>query len=911
METLSFANRSNLDYIEQMYQTYRRNREAVDSDWRLFFEGMEFGQSSGTSKDSLSDKELRVYDLIRAYRDLGHYQATLNPLEPEIKPYAALTLEAFGLTDKDLNQSFQIGSIIGKKNAKLKDIIEHMRKSYCGNLTVQFGGVNAKVRDWVIEEFEKHNHAITLTTDEKKATFYSITKTESLERFLHSRYVGMKRFSVEGADATISMLEHLVHKGIPLGLEEIVLGMAHRGRINVLANFMDKALKEIFAEFDGKYMELNGIADGDVKYHMGYSADKKTKDGICHISLAFNPSHLEAVNPVVCGMARAKQKVRQDTKDRKRVFPVLIHGDAAFAGQGVVAETLQLSQVKGYEVGGTLHIVINNQVGFTTDPKDSRSTHYCTDIAKMLNAPVIHVNGDDAEACVRAMDIALRFRTEFRKDVVIDLVCYRRYGHNEGDEPAFTQPLMYEKIKKHPTLRSIYGEQLMDEGVIDKAYFDSVYQEKIDNLQKLLEESRNEKIESGFHTLAGLWKDMRRATPEDFTTPVNTSTSQGNIERIGKAISEVPDGFSAHPKLKKLFESRKNMVFETKQLDWGTAELMAYGSILLEGNSIRLSGQDCRRGTFTHRHAVYNDIKTGKEYFPFNQFQEGDCSFELHNSILSEYGVLGFEFGHATTDPRVLTIWEAQFGDFANTAQVIIDQFIASAESKWQRMNGMVLLLPHGYEGQGPEHSSARLERFLQLCAQDNIQVCNLTTPAQLFHALRRQIKRPFRKPLVIMSPKSLLRHPKVISPVSELTEGTFLEVIRDSDISSAKKVKRVVFCSGKLYYDLLAERENNQNFETAIVRIEQLYPFPGHMIAPLVREYSNLETIIWAQEEPKNMGAYSFITPKLQENLMKVVAGQNVSFRYVGRTERASPAIGSPKLHKQEQEDIIKGCFQ
>ncbi len=907
MEKFTYMSAQNVGYIEEQFEKFLGNPEQVEPEWRLFFEGVEFARKIGGGS-SHSPKEIQVYDLIRAYRIFGHVKATVDPLTWGSAPCADLELKTHGLSEADLNTSFEVGAAIGLPRAKLKDIISHMEKSYCGTLAVDFLDCPSDIQAWVRTKFERETSK--LPDESRRQVFTDLVRTEGLEKFIHTRFVGAKRFSVEGGDVIIPMLEHLISLGSRQGMQEVVLGMAHRGRVNVLSTFMHKPLDLIFAEFEGAHNPNQGfVADGDVKYHMGYSVDRETTHGKVHVSLAFNPSHLEAVNPVVEGMARAKQRIRKDNKERKSVVPVLIHGDAAFIGQGVVAETLQLSQLEGYTVGGTIHIVINNQVGFTTSPQYSRSSRYCTDVAKALNIPVFHVNGDDPEACLRALELAYEFRQTFGKDSVIDLVCYRRFGHNEGDEPAFTQPLMYNLIKKHPTVREIYGGKLRNEGVITEAELAGALDREMDRIQQFLEKARKENVTPKFFAFEGIWKGLRRPSPEDMFRKIDTSVSEDTLRKVGKTLTTWPASFSPHAKLQKLLEGRTKMI-ETGTVDWGMAELLAYGSLVAEGTPVRLSGQDAGRGTFTHRHAIFHDCNTGARYSPLATLG-GDGDFVVHDSMLSEYAVLGFEYGNAITDPRALTIWEAQFGDFANGAQIIIDQFISSAESKWQRMCGLVLLLPHGYEGQGPEHSSARLERFLQLCAQDNCQVAYCTTPAQIFHVMRRQMKRDFRKPLVIMSPKSLLRHPKVVSSVSELTSGHFQEVLADPSVKDPSLVKRVVLCTGKVFYDIADEREKSHNDgATAIVRVEQLYPFPADKIAAEVKKFPNVKQILWAQEEPKNMGAWTFVAFRLQE-IFADLASKGVSFRYVGRTERASPAIGSPKAHAQEQAELVKGCFR
>ncbi|MBL7542969.1 MAG: 2-oxoglutarate dehydrogenase E1 component [Bdellovibrionaceae bacterium] len=902
------VNHANADYIDSLYTEYRQNPDAVTIEWKRFFEGLEFGQSGSLG---LSEKELDVYHLIQAYRNYGHFEASLDPLSNTPPSSEQLALKKFNLSEKDLNTVFQIGSLIGKPNSSLKEIMATLRQVYCGKLSVQCAEALPEVRNWFIREFEFENPKFKLTAAEKKEVFNSLARTEALEKFIHTRYVGTKRFSVEGGDALLPMLETLVKKSPQYKFDEIVIGMAHRGRVNVLANFMGKGLEYIFADFNGptELAEPIDDFDGDVKYHLGYVAHKETAEGkTCQVTLAYNPSHLEAVNPVVLGMARAAQRRRLDTKERKKVIPVLIHGDAAFAGQGVVLETFQMSQVKGYTVGGTLHIVIDNQVGFTTNPENHRSSHYSSDVAKVLATPVIHVNGDDAEACVRALEIAIKFRQEWGRDIVINMICYRRFGHNEGDEPAYTQPLMYEIIKAHPTLKDIYAKQLARENSVDPKYMESFYQEKMDNLQKIYDDTKKNPPKAKPYKFDGFWKGFRKGTRADLDKTVNTQIDVATLKEIGKRLAEVPSGFTPHPKLVKgLLETRKAMAEGKQPLDWGMAELLSYGALLTEGTSVRLTGQDCVRGTFTHRHAGLYDFKNGEPYSALDQVNGDKVEFCVYDSILSEYAVLGFEYGNAACDPTFLTIWEAQFGDFSNGAQIIIDQFLSSGESKWMQMTGLVLLLPHGYEGQGPEHSSARLERYLQLCAQGNMQVVNLTTPAQIFHAMRRQIKRDFRKPLIVMSPKSLLRHPKAVSSLDDLAKGSFQEVIVDK--ADAKKVNTAVFVSGKLYYELLEEKEKQNKDNIVLIRLEQLYPFAEKQIVDALKSFPNLKNLVWAQEEPKNMGAFQHIFFKFQDMIAKEKL--KLSLEYVGRPERSSPATGSVYRHKVEQNEIIQSAMK
>lgn len=895
--------RANLEYVESLYQTYQSNPSQLDETWQAFFAGVDFNQDLG---GGLSSKELDVYHLIQAYRDYGHFEADIDPLSMKSSS-TDLSLSQFNLSDEDLDKTFSVGALVGMQGATLREIINHLKRCYCGTLSVQVNDAVKGVREWFYGEIE--NSQFSLSKEKKKAIFEQLCRTESLEKFLHTRFVGAKRFSIEGADAMIPQLEHLVEKGTELGVEEIVIGMAHRGRLNVLVNFMDKAAEETLSAFDGNSFADDDF-DGDVKYHLGHSADKKTENGNCHISLAFNPSHLEAVNPVVCGMTRAKQRSRKDTQNRKKVIPVQIHGDAAFAGQGVVAETLQLAGLKGYTVGGSIHIIIDNQVGFTADPEQTRSSPYASDVAKSQQVPVIHVNGDDPEACVKAMDIAVRFRQNFGSDVLINLTCYRRFGHNEGDEPAFTQPVMYKTIKNHKMPKDLYGQKLIQEKVIDETFAKSFFQEKLDNLQKVLDDVRERKPETEIQSFGGLWQGLRRSTDKDFETTFDTTTKLETLKKAGEKLTSVPDGFNVHPKLKKLIEQRKEMIEGQRPLDWGMAELLTYGSLILEDTSVRLSGQDCIRGTFTHRHSCFFDVNTAERYNPLGELRD-DKEFCVYNSPLSEMAVLGFEYGNSSGDPTFLTVWEAQFGDFANGAQIIIDQFIASGEQKWLRMNGMVMLLPHGYEGQGPEHSSARLERFLQLCAQKNMQVCNLTTPDQLFHALRRQMKRPFRTPLVIMSPKSLLRHPKVVCELKDLTDGAFREVIEDAQVK-IEQAERLAFVSGKLYYDLENQREqmdDKDKDKVALIRVEQLYPYPHHLLRPILEKAKKAKDVVWVQEEPQNMGSWLYISHPLRQT-MNEAGLEKLPLNYIGRTFRASPATGSMKTHKTEQQAIVDMVF-
>lgn len=896
-------NTSNLDYIEGLYSQYKANPDSVDFEWKRFFEGVDFGAASNLG---LSDKELSVFNLIQAYRDYGHEEANLNPLGAPISS-DNLSLKHFGLSEKDLDQKFQIGSLIGKKNASLKEIVATLKATYSGTVTVQTKHTEPAVQKWFIKNFEAENYK--LSNEQKKAALKSITNAEAFEKFVHTRYVGTKRFSVEGGDALLPMMDTLVDKGSEKGVKEIVIGMAHRGRVNMLVNFMGKGLEYVFGDFNGP-LESEAVIedfDNDVKYHLGYSKEKKSVSGAAvKCTMAFNPSHLETVNPVAMGMAKAYQ-ARLGDKNGQAVVPVLIHGDAAFAGQGIVQECLQMSGVEAYNVGGVLHIIIDNQVGFTTSPDRARCTRYSSDVALGWSIPVIHVNGDDAEACVRAMDLAVRYRQEFKKDVVINLICYRRYGHNEGDEPAYTQPKMYDIIRSHKTLREIYGAKLAAENVISQADVEAMMNGRLDEIQKIYDETKKNPPKLKNFKYEGAWKGLRKAKASDFEKSADTSFDLKKLQSVGQKIVEFPAGFAPHPKLKKLIESRLNAIQGKENIDWGTAELLAYATLLSEGHPVRLVGEDVMRGTFTHRHAGFVDVNNGQRTFPVAQVNP-QAELYVGESILSEYAALGFEYGFSSADPQYLTMWEAQFGDFANGAQIVIDQYIAAAETKWQLNSGLVMLLPHGYEGQGPEHSSARLERFLQLCAQYNMQVINPTTSAQIYHALRRQVRRDFRKPLIVMSPKKLLRYPSAGSNIEELAKGRFQEVIGDSKVD-AKKVTKAIFVSGKFYYDLSEEREKNKREDVAIIRLEQLYPFPEKQVLELLKQYPNLKQVVWAQEEPKNMGAFQSV----YFNFVEIMLSANIkaNFAYVGRPDRASPATGSVYRHANEQAEIIANAFK
>jgi 2-oxoglutarate dehydrogenase E1 component len=927
----SYLKSANVDYIDELLARFTQDPDSVDPSWRYFFEGMELGTDAPVSEVAIPNghtapvagadfsSEANVAELITAYRERGRLLANINPLVAPPTSHPLLVLGRFGLTDAELPKTFTAGKMIGMAPATLSDILARLRETYCGSIGVEFTHIqNIEERTWLRDRMESSHNRPNLDAGTRQFILGRLTESETFERFLHTRYVAKKRFSIEGGESTIPALDCMIEIGAELGAKEFVIGMAHRGRLNVLVNIFGKKPEYIFTEFEGTYKADTALGEGDVKYHMGYSADIKTRTNKnVHLSLAFNPSHLEFVNPVTEGIARAKQDFLGD-RDRSQVIPITIHGDAAFAGQGVCYETVQMSQLPGYATGGTLHIVINNQVGFTTSPVDSRSTTYSTDMAKMLETPIFHVNADDPEAVWYAAKLSIEYRQKFKKDVFIDLICYRKHGHNEGDEPSYTQPLLYKLIKAHPSTREIYAQSLVQAGIVP----DGKPQELVDALIAKFTEAqartRAETPKPYVSVFENRWKNLHRPTNEEIFKPTKTAISEKALLEIAEQINITPTSFTIHPKLKSqgLLEKRLAAVKEGKGIDWGNGEALAYGSLVIEGHAVRLTGQDAERGTFTHRHSVLNDFETGEKYVPLNHIRHGQAQYEVHNSFLSETAVMGFEYGYSIADPNAVVIWEAQFGDFSNGAQVIIDQFLSTSESKWQRMSGLTLLLPHGFEGQGPEHSSARLERFLQLCGRQNMSICNLTTPAQIFHALRRQVLRDFRKPLVVMSPKSLLRHPMAVSTIDDFTKMGFQEVIDDdaakAGAAATSKIKRVLLCSGKIYYDLLAARTEKKASDVAIVRIEQLYPWPATMLAAILAQYNNASEIFWVQEEPRNMGAWSFIFNMWMggfEQFMDQVGGRPI--RYVGREICASPAVGSEKIHHKEQEALVNRSFQ
>ncbi len=914
MDKYSYLSNAHGDYIEGLYQTYKESPESLDIQWQKFFEGFEFAgkfaqHANGTEKTSATspvssssepiNKEFAVASLIESYRNRGHFLANTNPVRKRKDRKPMLALSDFGLSETDLQTNFKACALAGLPGSSLADVIEKLKKTYLGKIGFETSYIrNPEQQAWLSAKIENEWPSFSPSHETKQRILTKLNEAVVFENFLHTKYVGQKRFSLEGGETTIAILDFILNTGANQGAEEFVIGMAHRGRLNVLANTMGKTYEQIFSEFEGASIPDLTMGDGDVKYHLGYKSDQTTPDGkAIHLKLCPNPSHLEAVNPTVIGFVRARMAMEYGN-DSKKIMPVLIHGDAAHAGQGIVYEVTQMANLNGYSVGGTIHVVINNQVGFTTDFDDARSSSYCTDLAKIIEAPVLHVNGDDPEAAVFAAILATEYRQKFGMDVFIDMVCYRRHGHNESDEPKFTQPSLYNLIAKHANPREIYKKDLIDRGQLDAALAEKMDREFRDLLQERLNMVKQTPLPYLPQKLDEQWKELRKSTPEDFHTSPETGVSESVLKEIGKALISIPEGFKPVKQIEKLLKEREDMVFNSGQVNWAMAELLAYGSILAEKKIVRISGQDVQRGTFSHRHAVLRDSITNHPYNSLDHINNDQENFQIFNSLLSEYAVLGFEFGYSMANPHALTIWEAQFGDFANGAQVMIDQFITSTESKWSRMNGIVMLLPHGYEGQGPEHSNARPERFLQLAAEYNIVVANITSPANFFHSLRRQLAWPFRKPMIVMSPKSLLRHPKVASQLKDLEKGCFQEVIGDTFVKP-KDVKKVLICSGKVYFDLLEKQQTDKIKDTAIIRIEQLFPFPEKKLNEILSTY-NKPSLYWVQEEPENMGAWGFILRNLRKTNIEVIA----------RKESASPAVGYLKVHNKEQVQLVEAAF-
>ncbi|MFI0348420.1 MAG: 2-oxoglutarate dehydrogenase E1 component [Chthoniobacterales bacterium] len=911
----AFLARWNEEAIDENYEKWRRDPASVGADWISFFEGFELGYARYRKRGEAAKGDatqggdagmaLSVERLVTAYRTLGHTIAKLNPLSEHDPLQPLLDLAAFGLSEADLDTMVSSASFREGEEMTLRAMIEALRLIYCGSAAVEFMHIqDPVVRDWVRDRVE-NQHKVTGRTSHYRI-LRTLHKAELFENFLHTTYVGSKRFSIEGGESLMVALSEILRRSPEQGVQEIVLGMAHRGRLNVLANFMKKPFAVLFNEFSDHYIPDIGAASGDVKYHLGYQTTRTNEDGNnVEVYLAANPSHLEAVNPVVMGKVRARQRILKDTQNRRAVMPLLVHGDAAFIGQGMVAECLNLSQLPGYRVGGTVHLVVNNQIGFTTLPADARSTRYCTDIAKFIDAPIFHVNGDDPVAVCEAARAALEFRQQFARDVVLDIVCYRRYGHNEGDEPSFTQPNLYKLIKSHPRVSDVFLKKILPLGTITEAEVIESRERTSRHLAGALAEMKKGLEVSGYDKKAAFVGSTAIFQPPYSFDPVKTAISPEVLKTLVSGLTTVPEDFRLLAKIKKTVIERRQEVFKNGgPYDWGFGEALGFGSLLVEGTSVRLSGEDSRRGTFSHRHSVFYDEVTRERYIPLLHLTPDQERFCVYNSPLSEVSVLGFDYGYSMDFPEMLCIWEAQFGDFANGAQMIIDQFIASAETKWLRPSGLVMLLPHGYEGQGPEHSSARLERFLQLCAEKNMEVCNITTPAQYFHLLRRQMKRAFRKPLIIMTPKSLLRSEAAVSRTEDFTQGAFHEIYQGSTPADATKVERVILCSGKVYYDLLAyQQSQNWNDRSVLIRIEQLYPLHKEKLKTMVEAYPKTAQLIWCQEEPANMGAYSFMLPRLQK-----LFGREIF--YAGRKAAASPAVGALFLHRKRQALLVKEAF-
>ena len=910
-------------WVEALYEDYVLGRDSVPESWRALFERLHGRETAPVAAPAEPVAPVRanghapaaelgrepvvgIAGLVDAYRSHGHLIARLDPLGTHRDEHPLLDPAVFDLASWDPQRRFSFGNYLAKGEGTLPELVASLRQTYSGTFGAEFMEIRDKERrDWLIQRMEPRENQPALSTEERLRILTQIIAAERFEEFLHKRFLGVYRFSLEGGETLVPIMDTLIEGASELGAEEVVIAMAHRGRLNLMAHAMEMPYRAIMAEFQTSLMPANAQGAGDVKYHRGYSADRRTRAGkSIHLSLCPNPSHLEWINPVAEGVVAAKQERRGDAAGTQ-VIPLQIHGDAAFTGQGIVYETLALSELATYRTGGTIHVIIDNQIGFTTDPEDGRFTQYPSDTAKNIQAPIFHVNADDPESCVHAAKLAIAFRQQFKEDVIIHLVCYRRHGHNEADDPTYTQPLLYKKIAAHQRVAEIYTDRLLAENALDQAALAKLEEQQKRRLEQALDESTTHTRLAGSEGYHGLWEGL--ASPEH--ADGKTAVTREALQAVARALVEVPPGFSVHPKLKRILEQRARAVTQNEPMDWGTAEALALGTLLAEGIPVRMTGQDVERGTFGHRHAVLHDVENGAKYVSLAKLASGGARFQIANSLLSEAAVLGFEYGYSTVDPNRLAIWEAQFGDFANSAQVIIDQFIISGEKKWSRSSGLVMLLPHGYEGKGPEHSSARLERFLQLCAEDNLQVVNLSTPGQYFHALRRQIRRNFRKPLVVMSPKSLLRHPKCVSLANELVSGEFREVIDDPAFAegaqrSAANARRVLVCSGKVYYTLLEAREDSGFDDVAILRLEELHPFPFDALGAALARYGANE-VVWVQEEPWNMGGWQFVA----ERLRRVLPAEK-SLRYVGRRESASPATGSYRLHEEEQAEFVREAF-
>ncbi len=911
MDKYSFLNAAHTSYFAELYDQYLQDPDSVEPSWRAFFQGYDFGTDNygldGEIAEGVSTqipehvlKEFQVINLIDGYRTRGHLFTKTNPVRNRRKYEPSLDLENFGLSNEDLNTVFNAGEILGIGPQTLEEIRKHLENIYCDAIGAEYMYIRKPdERQWIQDRLNKNDNHPTFTAEQKKHILKKLNEAVSFENFLHTKYVGQKRFSLEGGETLIPAIDAVIERAAGhYGVKEFVMGMAHRGRLNTLTNIFGKSAKDIFSEFDGKDYELEEF-DGDVKYHLGWTSNRVTDNGNqINLNIAPNPSHLETVGAVVEGITRAKQD-KYYPNDFSKVLPIIVHGDAAIAGQGVVYEVVQMAKLDGYKTNGTIHIVVNNQIGFTTNYLDARSSTYCTDVGKVTLSPVMHVNADDAEAVIHAVLFALDFRMQFQRDVFIDLLGYRKYGHNEGDEPRFTQPVLYKVIAKHRNPRDIYAERLIKEGLIDDTYVPKLEEEYKSTLEEELEDSR--KVDKTIITpfMQGEWTAFNRAKQLEMMIPVDTTYPIEKLKNITEIISSLPKDKKFIRKIERLVESRKIM-FDEDKLDWSMGEHLAYGTLLEEGFDIRISGQDVERGTFSHRHAVVKVEDSEEEVILLDHISSNQGKFSIYNSLLSEYGVVGFDYGYAMANPNVLTIWEAQFGDFSNGAQIMIDQYISAGEDKWKTQNGLVMLLPHGYEGQGAEHSSARMERYLQLCAVDNMFIANCTTPANMFHILRRQMRSTYRKPLIIFTPKSLLRHPKAVSAVNEFANGHFQTVIDDQTIN-VNKIKTLVFVSGKFYYDLMEERESLNRDDVALVRLEQLFPLPTEEIRSILNKYDQAEDVIWAQEEPKNMGAYSYLLMNLDEV---------INFRIASRRPYGAPAAGSSTRSKRRHKEVIDYVF-
>ncbi|SDR75050.1 2-oxoglutarate dehydrogenase E1 component [Gillisia sp. Hel1_33_143] len=920
MDRFSFLNAANTAYFADLYDQYLRNPDSIEPSWRAFFQGFDFRmEESGVTANNnevqfqanpLENqngeipqsvlKEFEVVRLIDGYRTRGHLFTKTNPVRDRRKYTPTLELQNFGLSEQDLDVKFSAGEILGIGAATLREIVDHLETIYCHSIGVEYMYIRKPEEiEWIQKKLNINDNQPKFSNEEKKQILSKLNQAISFESFLHTKYVGQKRFSLEGNESLIPALDAIIEKAADLGVKDFVMGMAHRGRLNTLTNIFGKSAKQIFSEFDGKDYEQD-IFDGDVKYHLGWTSCRTTNSGKeININIAPNPSHLETVGAVVEGISRAKQD-RRYKDDISKVLPIIVHGDAAIAGQGLVYEIVQMAQLEGYKTGGTIHIVVNNQIGFTTNYLDGRSSTYCTDVAKVTLSPVLHVNADDAEAVVHAVLFALDFRMHFGRDVFIDLLGYRKYGHNEGDEPRFTQPKLYKAIAKHENSRDIYAEELLKSGVIEEGYVKKLEEEYKAKLEEELEDSRKEDTTKITPFMQDEWEGFENVQEDVMMEAVDTTVSLDKLTEVAEVITKLPKDKKFLRKIAKLIEARHTMFFDTNKLDWAMAELLAYGTLMQEGYSVRMSGQDVERGTFSHRHAVVKVEESEEEIILHNSIPDKKGDFHIYNSLLSEYGVVGFDYGYAMASPQTLTIWEAQFGDFVNGAQIMIDQYISAAEDKWKLQNGLVMLLPHGYEGQGAEHSSGRMERFLQLCATDNMFVADCTTPANMFHLLRKQMKVNYRKPLIIFTPKSLLRHPKVISTKEEFANGSFQTVIDDSE-ANVDNIKTLVFCTGKFYYDLLDEREKNERNDVALVRVEQLFPLPSTKMKEIMAKYKNADDLVWAQEEPRNMGAYSHMLLHFDEAK---------NFRVCSRRFYGSPAAGSSVRYKKRHEKVIESVF-